>query len=89
MSTMLDENEIKISLKEWIRGEFVHVNNKLGSLETQVKEMNNKLDAKLEEYDDRMNKVENRFSTAAVIQTTITTIISVAGGILAIFWKKT
>jgi len=87
--TSTQEEDTRISLKEWIRGEFVHVNNKLGDLEGQIQVVSDKLDAKIEDFDARINKVENRFSTAAVIQTTITTIITVAGGILAIFWKKT
>lgn len=85
MNTVQEASETSISLKEWIKGEFSHVNQSIESLSSKVSSMEKKLDDKLEEYDKRINTVENRFSSLAVITTTITTAITIIGAFFSNF----
>lgn len=90
MNTMSEDSENKISLKEWIRGEFSYLKSSIGDLTVEVRETNRAFNKKFEDQDKRMDeldkKIDDKFSATMFVQTVLTTVITVIGGIYLKFF---
>ena len=87
---MSDDSENKISLKEWIRGEFTYLRSSITELTSEVRETNKKFSNKFEEQEKRMDdldkKIDEKFSATMFVQTVLTTVITVVGGVYLKFF---
>lgn len=87
-----DDYENKISLKEWIRGEFTYLRSSISELTVEVRDANKSFNKKFEDQDKRMDeldkKIDSKFSATMFVQTVLTTVITVIGGIYLKFFGK-
>lgn len=87
---MSDDSENKISLKEWIGREFTYIRKDITELIDEVRETNKKFERKFDEQEKRMDeldkKIDTKFSATMFVQTVLTTIITVAGGVYLKFF---
>lgn len=87
---MSDDSENKISLKEWIRGEFSHLKGSIIDLTSEVRDANKNFNKKFEEQEKRIDeldkKIDTKFSATMFVQTVLTTVITVVGGVYLKFF---
>lgn len=90
MKKMSDDSENKISLKEWIRGEFSYLKLSITELTKEVRETNKTFSQKFDEQEKRMDeldkKIDTKFSATMFVQTVLTTVITVVGGVYLKFF---
>lgn len=87
---MSDDSENKISLKEWIRGEFSYLKGSIIDLTSEVRDANKNFNKKFEEQEKRIDeldkKIDTKFSATMFVQTVLTTVITVVGGVYLKFF---
>lgn len=90
MKKMSEDSENKISLKEWIRGEFSYLKSSITELTKEVRETNKTFSQKFDDQEKRMDeldkKIDTKFSATMFVQTVLTTVITVVGGVYLKFF---